>query len=171
MATGPIETHLHRSFNWENAAPGPREGPRGRSARCGNGLFAQCVRLRSEINQFVGASQAKVSKTIGKTAAKPPFTALSTKSRGGSAGCWGYPCGVQSIQLPACGCFGSIRATGRPCPQRNRGAALRRGRRESGFRKRGPGSKRSTGCLLPPGCRTGRPDCRRALERPTQRQG
>ena len=50
MATGPIETHLHRSFNWENGAPGPREGPRGRSARCGNGLFAQCVRLRSEIN-------------------------------------------------------------------------------------------------------------------------
>ena len=51
MATGPIETHLHRSFNWENAAPGAREGPRGRSANCGNGLFAQCVRLRSEINQ------------------------------------------------------------------------------------------------------------------------
>ena len=51
MATGPIETHLHRSFNWENAAPGPREGPRGRSANCGNGLFAQCVRLRSEINR------------------------------------------------------------------------------------------------------------------------
>ena len=25
-------------------------GPRGRSASCGNGLFAQCVRLRSEIN-------------------------------------------------------------------------------------------------------------------------
>ena len=50
MATGPIETHLHRSFNWENGAPGPREGQRGRSARCGNGLFAQCVRLRSEIN-------------------------------------------------------------------------------------------------------------------------
>ena len=23
MATEPIETHLHRSFNWENAAPGP----------------------------------------------------------------------------------------------------------------------------------------------------
>ncbi len=22
MATGPIETHLHRSFNWENADPG-----------------------------------------------------------------------------------------------------------------------------------------------------
>ena len=51
MATGPIETHLHRSFNWENGAPGPREGPRGRSANCGNGLFAQCVRLRSEINR------------------------------------------------------------------------------------------------------------------------
>ena len=53
MATGPIETHLHRSFNWENGAPGSREGQRGRSARCGNGLFAQCVRLRSEINQKV----------------------------------------------------------------------------------------------------------------------
>ena len=52
MATGPIETHLHRSFNWENGAPGPREGPRGRSANCGNGLFAQCVRLRSEINRI-----------------------------------------------------------------------------------------------------------------------
>ena len=50
MATGPIETHLHRSFNWENAAPGARMGPRGRSASCGNGPFAQCVRLRSEIN-------------------------------------------------------------------------------------------------------------------------
>ena len=50
MATGPIETHLHRSFNWENGAPGPQEGPRGRSANCGNGLFAQYVRLRSEIN-------------------------------------------------------------------------------------------------------------------------
>ena len=49
MATGPIETHLHRSFNWENGAPGPQEGPRGRSANCGNGLSAQCVRLRSEI--------------------------------------------------------------------------------------------------------------------------
>ena len=56
MATGPIETHLHRSFNWENGAPGPREGQRGRSARCGNGLFAQCVRLRSEINQFIHRS-------------------------------------------------------------------------------------------------------------------
>ena len=50
MATGPIETHLHRSFNWENGAPGARMGPRGRSASCGNGLFTQCVRLRSEIN-------------------------------------------------------------------------------------------------------------------------
>ena len=53
MATGPIETHLHRSFNWGNAAPGPQEGPRGRSASCGNGLFAQCVRLRSEINPLL----------------------------------------------------------------------------------------------------------------------
>ena len=51
MATGPIETHLHRSFNWENAAPAARMGPRGRSASCGNGSSAQCVRLRSEINQ------------------------------------------------------------------------------------------------------------------------
>ena len=75
MATGPIETHLHRSFNWENAAPGAREGPRGRSANCGNGLFAQCVRLRSEINQFVGVSQAKATKSIGKPAAKTTFTA------------------------------------------------------------------------------------------------
>ena len=50
MATGPIETHLHRSLNWENGAPGARMGPRGRSASCGNGLSAQCVRLRSEIN-------------------------------------------------------------------------------------------------------------------------
>ena len=57
MATEPIETHLHRSFNWENAAPGPREGPRGRSARCGNGLFAQCVRLRSEINPKLGVNR------------------------------------------------------------------------------------------------------------------
>ena len=50
MATGPIETHLHRSFNWENGAPGPQEGPRGRSANCGSEPSAQCVRLRSEIN-------------------------------------------------------------------------------------------------------------------------
>ncbi len=40
MATGPIETHLHRSLNWEDAAPGVREEPRGRSADCGNGLSA-----------------------------------------------------------------------------------------------------------------------------------
>ena len=53
MATGPIETHLHRSFNWENGAPGPQEGPRGRSANCGNGLSAQSVRLRSEINLLI----------------------------------------------------------------------------------------------------------------------
>ena len=26
MATGPIETHLHRSFNWENDAPWPEWG-------------------------------------------------------------------------------------------------------------------------------------------------
>ena len=51
MATGPIETHLHRSFNWENAAPGAWEGHRGRSANCGNGLSAQCVRLRLEIDR------------------------------------------------------------------------------------------------------------------------
>ena len=50
MATGPIETHLHRSFNWENAAPESRIGPRGRSTNCGSVPSAQCVRLRSEIN-------------------------------------------------------------------------------------------------------------------------
>ena len=26
MATGPIEKHLHRSFNWENAPPSPGRG-------------------------------------------------------------------------------------------------------------------------------------------------
>ena len=57
MATGPIETHLHRSFNWENAAPGAREGPRGRSGSCGNVLSAQCVRLRSEINHVDGMAR------------------------------------------------------------------------------------------------------------------
>ena len=51
MATGPIETHLHHSFNWENAAPGARIGPRGRSVNCGSVPSAQCVRLGSEINQ------------------------------------------------------------------------------------------------------------------------
>ena len=50
MAPGPIEKHLHRSFNWENAAPESREGTRGGSAGYGNGLSDQCVRLRSEIN-------------------------------------------------------------------------------------------------------------------------
>ena len=29
-----------------------REGPRGRSAYCGNGLSVQCVRLRWEINRL-----------------------------------------------------------------------------------------------------------------------
>ena len=72
MATGPIETHLHRSFNWENAAPGSRIGPRGRSASCGNGLFAQCVRLRSEINppykiaefEHLGADKTRTVETV-----------------------------------------------------------------------------------------------------------
>ena len=68
MATGPIETHLHRSFNWENGAPGPQEGPRGRSAKCGNGLFAQCVRLRSEINQFELAENYKVGRVTVRRA-------------------------------------------------------------------------------------------------------
>lgn len=53
MATGPIETHLHHSFNWENGAPGSRIGPRGRSVNCGSVPSAQCVRLRSEINPFL----------------------------------------------------------------------------------------------------------------------
>ena len=35
---------------YRNGAPGPWEGLRGRSANCGYDLFAQCVRLRSEIN-------------------------------------------------------------------------------------------------------------------------
>lgn len=35
---------------YRNGAPGPREGLRGRSANCGCDLFAQCVRLRSDIN-------------------------------------------------------------------------------------------------------------------------
>lgn len=41
----------------------------------------------------------------------------------------------------------SIRATGRPYPQCNRGVALRRAHWSCGFRIRGPGSRRSTGCL------------------------
>ena len=78
MATGPIETHLHRSFNWENAAPGAREGPRGRSASCGNVLSAQCVRLRSEINHvLVNLVKASAgTKDAGKrrlTARCPPL--------------------------------------------------------------------------------------------------
>lgn len=52
MATEPIETHLHRTSNWENAAPpGGPLGPRGRSDNCRNGLLVQCDRLRSEINR------------------------------------------------------------------------------------------------------------------------
>ena len=66
MATGPIETHLHRSFNWENAAPGAREGPRGRSGSCGNVLSAQCVRLRSEINHHKGACPLCGSGALGE---------------------------------------------------------------------------------------------------------
>lgn len=52
MATEPFETHLHRSFNWENGAPGPQEGPRERpicsicSAEIGN----QPV-IMNEVNQ------------------------------------------------------------------------------------------------------------------------
>ena len=34
-------------------SPRVPDGPRGRSANCGNGLSAQCVRLRSEINQIL----------------------------------------------------------------------------------------------------------------------
>ena len=37
-----------------------QEGPRGRSAKCGNGLFAQCVRLRSEINLGITNAVNKV---------------------------------------------------------------------------------------------------------------
>lgn len=50
MATGLIEPHLRHSFNWENGAPGLWKDCGGRSANCGYDLFAQCVRLRSEIN-------------------------------------------------------------------------------------------------------------------------
>lgn len=60
MAPGPIETHLHRSFNWENGAPGSRIGPRGRSTNCGSVPSAQCVRLRSEINHFAKMLQTSV---------------------------------------------------------------------------------------------------------------
>lgn len=50
MATGLIEPHLRHSFNWENSAPGLWRDCGGRSANCGYDLFAQCVRLRAEIN-------------------------------------------------------------------------------------------------------------------------
>lgn len=50
MATGLIEPHLRHSFNWENGAPGLWKDCGGRSTNCGYDLFAQCVRLRSEIN-------------------------------------------------------------------------------------------------------------------------
>ena len=50
MATGLIEPHLRHSFNWKNGAPGLWRDCGGRSANCGYDLFAQCVRLRSEIN-------------------------------------------------------------------------------------------------------------------------
>ena len=46
------------------------------------------------------------------------------------------------------GCLDSIRATDRPCPQRIRSAALRLARCSCGDWKRGPGSRRSTGCPL-----------------------
>ncbi|GEM_PF-1757171 len=35
MATGPVETHLHCSFSWENGAPAARMGARGRSVNAG----------------------------------------------------------------------------------------------------------------------------------------
>ena len=37
MATGPIETHLHRSFNWENGAQGPGWGLGGVRLAAGTG--------------------------------------------------------------------------------------------------------------------------------------
>ena len=95
MATGPIETHLHRSFNWENAAPGPREGPRGRSANCGNGLFAQCVRLRSEINHRL----VDTINATGRVFDPPRFLGLCLpvcSPKISSWALWGAPplCGV-----------------------------------------------------------------------------
>ena len=47
-----LSTYLHRvkeTKSIENGAPGPWEGLQGRSANCGYDLFAQCVRLRSEL--------------------------------------------------------------------------------------------------------------------------
>ena len=79
MATGPIETHLHRSFNWENGAPGHLRGPRGRSASCGNGLSAQCVRLRSEINHaHINSSISMNGTLLGLT--DNPFDQLKYSS-------------------------------------------------------------------------------------------
>ena len=66
MATGPIETHLHHSFNWENAAPGARIGPRGRSVNCGSVPSAQCVRLGSEINHHKGACPLCGGEALGE---------------------------------------------------------------------------------------------------------
>lgn len=40
----PVETHPHRSFNWENNGPGPPHTVQGRSARCGNTLSVQSAR-------------------------------------------------------------------------------------------------------------------------------
>ena len=78
MATGPIETHLHRSFNWENGAPGPQEGPRGRSANCGNGLSAQSVRLRSEINLRNDDFTVSLVGIVPRTFAMPDESASSS---------------------------------------------------------------------------------------------
>ena len=98
MATGPIETHLHHSFNWENAAPGSRMGPRGRSANCGNGLFAQCVRLRSEINR----SEFRILDNMS-TCIAPQFRNVKTsrvsKPRGSSRRCCSS--GVRSRRSPS----------------------------------------------------------------------
>lgn len=66
MATGLIEPHLRHSFNWDNGAPGLWRDCGGRSANCGYDLFAQCVRLRSEINYHAPhvASPAIASKML-----------------------------------------------------------------------------------------------------------
>ena len=110
MATGPIETHLHRSFNWENGAPGPREGQRGRSARCGNGLFAQCVRLRSEINlPDVGG----ISKPARQLMGKPPETTHFTRGRRRAATC-GFSISMKAARVNSLAiAAGGLRAKGR----------------------------------------------------------
>ena len=71
MATGPIETHLHHSFNWENGAPGAREGPRGRSVNCGSVPSAQCVRLRPEINPRAAWERSRPRMQARERAPKP----------------------------------------------------------------------------------------------------